>query len=662
MTFRHAIAVLAFAIARAAAAQVQAPSNAADEYDRIARVLNEIDPEQDGPWSDSDGASYSAFMQRGEIDARMQRWLDATRPLIAELERATSLPYDRPLDHSQGFTLLLPHLSRQRLIARSLDLLMVDAQYRDPAQCVGILRAQAAIGERAASDGLLISSLVSMACGQMSRARLADMIDHGAIDAELAKGALSATESIAGIKSLNLGRAVDTENEMLALEIGRLRDATGDDHSRRVAELTALVGRSGADPAMFSDDALAGFPAQAEAYQAAARAVVDAPNREAAAKAEAALEQAVEAGTYGALLKTLAPALSTAIDRAWRYDADWAAVRGDLQSLADGSKTPEDLMDAGIHYLRAASAAQQLRVPEQAEFDSLRLAGSNLEADIRAIGKSRLARVQQSITAEVYRGSQLGRLRLDERTLGVREALASTGLVRATQPGINGAVRTMLAAAITDDAVTKAPLDKPVAAPQELAVAAVRVAAHYASTGQFGHSLAALAMLRDAADALDVLKAQGQFDASGRALLAKALARITADDPVGLTRAVTAERAQARTAFADADRIARLSPGELAFLVAAIAAPDAALASADCNCPDHGALLDMRAWFDADALAKLKPAHDHIEALHERAREKGLKAIAGAPLEGLEVAPPFDVERARESARIAVERLQRLAE
>mgnify|MGYP003905810817 CR=1 FL=1 len=36
-------------------------------------------------------------------------------------------------------------------------------------------------------------------------------------------------------------------------------------------------------------------------------------------------------------------------------------------ALADGRKTPEDLMDAGLHYIRAAAAAQQLRVAEQAE-------------------------------------------------------------------------------------------------------------------------------------------------------------------------------------------------------------------------------------------------------------------------------------------------------
>ena len=666
------LAALLPAIAPQSAA-AQAPRNAADEYDRIARVLLEVDADRDGPWSDPDGASYTAFMQRGEIDARMQRWLDATRPLVADLVRATGLPYERPLDRSQGFALILPHYARQRTIVRSLDVLLVDAQHRNPATAADILRAQAAITERTASDGLLISSLVAIGCGSMPRARLEEMVNRGAIDASLAREVLAATASIDGMDVARLPEAVESEHAMLVLEVGRISGAEGDDRARRIDELAGMLQ---ADPATrqqlesgFSDEALAAFPSQAEAYRAAARAVVEAPTREAALAAEAELAAAVKSGAYGELVRSFAPALERVVDRAWQYENDWAAVRADLAALADGSKTPEDLMDAAFHYLRASAAATQLGLPEQAEFDSLRRAGGLLDADIRSDGRTRLARVQRSITAEVYRGSRLGRLRFDERTLRVREVAVEAGLVRVTQPGIHGAVRTMLAAALTDDAPAHL-AEAPVASASELCVAAVRVAAHYASTGQFGHALAALAMLQDAADAIDQLAAGGRFGADGKAGLAKALARLDAADPIGLERAAVGERTRLSTFFSDTARLARLSAVETATLVAAIVAPGRALDPADCACPEHGALLDMRRWFDAGAFARAKAANAHLEARREApraaGREQGIDAgderIPGPPLAGIEVVPPFDIDRAREDARAAVERLRRLAE
>ena len=657
----HALA-LTLAIACGAGAQV--PPNAADEYERIARLLGEIDPGQDGPWSDPDGSSFTPFMQRGEVDARMQRWLDATRPLVGDLVRAASLAYDRNLDRSQGFSLLLPHLSQQRLIVRSLDVLLVDAQHRNPAGCADILRAQAAITERAASDGLLISSVVASGLGQTMRVRLSEMISSGAIDAGIAREALDATASIDGKDALRLGFAIDTEHDALSLEIGKIASAQGDDRTRRISELALLMDES--EPsAPFTDESLAAFPAQADAYRAAAHAVFDAPTREAATKAMKALTQAVESGAYGEIIKSFAPDFDRVLERAWNYEEDWSSVRTDLKALADGSKTPEDLMDAAFHYVRAATAARQLSAADQADFDALRLAGGLLDAETRAHGTSRLARFERAITAEVYRGSQLGRLRLDWATNRMRELPSSDGLVRATQPGINGAVRTMLAAAIAQGADTAAHAEKtgkPVATPQELAVAAVRVAAHYASTKQFGHSLAALAMLRDAADAIDLLSRTGRFDTDGKALLAKALSRLDGADPIGLVRAVNGERARLKLFFSDTDRLARLAPIEIAFLIASVTKADAALSAADCNCPDHGVLLDMRGWFDAAALGKAATAHDHIQKCNDRAADQGLGFIPGPPLESLEIAAPFDFDRARESARLALERLQKLAE
>jgi hypothetical protein len=81
----------------------------------------------------------------------------------------------------------------------------------------------------------------------------------------------------------------------------------------------------------------------------------------------------------------------------------------------------------------------------------------------------------------------------------------------------------------------------------------------------------------------------------------------------------------------------------------------------------------MRGWFDATALAKLGAAREHLASRLDRARDgasaranardgDGPARITGSPLEGLDVTPPFDADRARESARAIVDRLRALSE
>jgi len=82
MSRRTAARMLAFAscLALADAAVAQVPTSAAAEYERLGRLLQEVESAEDGPWTDATGESLEAFTERGAIDARMQRWLDRTRP------------------------------------------------------------------------------------------------------------------------------------------------------------------------------------------------------------------------------------------------------------------------------------------------------------------------------------------------------------------------------------------------------------------------------------------------------------------------------------------------------------------------------------------------------------------------------------------------------
>jgi len=673
-------------------ANAAAQENAATEYDRLAALL---DGDAESPMRRMD-FDEEAYLRDGVADPSMQAWLDRTRPLVPELLRATDLPYQRTLDRSEGFALLLPHLSQYRTMARTLRLLMVDARRHDPGRFAPLLRAQARLGQRAAEDGTLISSLVAMSIGSHGRGELEGMLSRGEIDGALAREVLDATAGVSQRSDLRLAEAMASEREMLALEMDRLRGLSGSDRSARIDELGGFFGTDDdARAATFSDEALAAFPAQDAAYAKAMQQVLDAPDAASARAAAERLDRAAEAGEFGLLYRVFAPATTHAIGRAWTYEESWASLRADLNALAGGTKQPSDFMNAAVHYMRASAAAMQLRVDEQDDIDAVRRGARALPEELRASARTMLVRLEPSIAAELLAGSRCGRLRFAgdalER-LDVPSASADDfGLVLLTQPGINGAVRAMLAAALLPEVPVSGLHPKPVAPAQELAAAAVRIAGHYATTGRMAHAIAARHMLRDAADALETLDAEGRIDAEGRASLDAALARLDAADPLGLRPAAERERVLLEdwhvlatklepfmsvtdapiVDVAEPARFGRLSQNELLFLTAVAAGVPVGLRAEDCSCPLHGPLLDMRPWFDGASLEKVAAARTRVV---ERARmllerdakpsgeiDRARPTLQGSPLEGLDVAPPVDLVRLATDAAADIARLRAIA-
>lgn len=661
-------------LARPGTAQTP-PPGAADEYDRLGALFYEIEQGDEGLWASEGGdAALTQFTETGAIDAHMRRWLERARPNIDAILRASAMPYARELDRSQGFSLLLPHLSRQRMLARALGVLVLDASRNDRARFGDLLRAQARVGSRTADDGLLVSSLVSLSISDFTRARLVGMVDRGELDADFAADALSAADILGGRSGLRLGEALGFEREALEGELAKLAELDGDARKARLE--TFFAGRADAADTAFTDEAIAAAPSQIEAFFDAATAANAAPTRDAAAAAVRALEAEVAAGAYGDLVRLLAPAIGRVIDSSWKQEIAWNELRETLHALADGRLTPEDCANAAPHYRRAAAAAMKLGVGAQSEIDAIRVASRELPDELRSAGRMTLARLEPSITAELLAGSRLGRLRL-ENAMGMRRIEPfGDGFVGETLPGVAGAVRAMLAAALVEDAHATAPLPKPVAPAPELAVAAVRVAGHYATLGSFGHSLAARAMLRDAAAAIEELVARGRFDDEARAALEASLAKLDAGDPLGMGRAVAREREALATRriettgggglalLAEAERLARLAPREVAFLAGAASGANPALEQADCGCPLHGALLDMRDWFDTGALVRIDESRVRLAERAARATAEAedgdeLPVLRGSPLEGLDVMPPFDPDAVAAEGVALVERLRR---
>ncbi|MFM7132972.1 MAG: hypothetical protein ACKO0W_01500, partial [Planctomycetota bacterium] len=168
-------------------------------------------------------------------------------------------------------------------------------------------------------------------------------------------------------------------------------------------------------------------------------------------------------------------------------------------------------------------------------------------------------------------------------------------------------------------------------------------------------------------------------DDEARAALEASLAKLDAGDPLGMGRAVAREREALATRriettdggglalLAEAERTARLAPREVAFLAGAASGANPALEQADCGCPLHGALLDMRDWFDTGALVRIDESRVRLAERAARARAEAesagtgekLPVLRGSPLEGLDVMPPFDPDAVVADGVALVERLRR---
>lgn len=272
-----------------------------------------------------------------------------------------------------------------------------------------------------------------------------------------------------------------------------------------------------------------------------------------------------------------------------------------------------------------------------------------------------------------------GRARAEPEYRVRMERKADGMFVGLLQPGINGAVRVMLASALAS--ATSTDRDKPEAggddapAPQQIAVATVRIAATLADTGNHGHSLAAVAMLGDALLAIRQLDSLGALDQAGRAELGEALKGFLDGDPLGFARATKAARRALvqedrwadRRQFRDPALVESLSPQEL-IAVLTIAAKPAYFLVSDCDCLANGPLLDMRGWFRGDALARASAARIKLLEREAQAKlgedgdgENGDKRIPGAPLADLSVEPPFDLAEKIATGEAALRSLQELA-
>jgi hypothetical protein len=656
-----------------------------DEYDRLAHIIQQLDDAEGSPFriptrlADKTVFSDAEFLERGVIDESMRQWLEAARAYIPDLIRTTDLPYRRS-DYTQPGTPERPNVfGRHRKISRAIEFLIIDARRRDPSVVAPLLKADIKLCARTAEARSTQSALIAAIHSGRVQESIGRLVDEGAVGQELAAELLLETQAISSAEALGVRSTLASDSAELAQMYASLRALDGSARIEFMSDLPRFAGFEGDDlddmsAGPLSDAGLAEALEQFARYRGEIKAMLrltDPAEIEATAKR---LSDEVKAGSFGSNLKLFQPMQELVIRQLRRNEAAWALVRADLALLAEGKVTPAQLNDAGPFLYRASAMAETISSVEQSEIESFRLAHGHLDNDAKARALELLARFDRGIVQEAYEGSLRGRARFGN-SIAVRVGRRGDDMFVGTlQPGINGAVRIMLAAAIASatkvDGGAVADAKDPAPTPQDLAVASVRIAALLADTAQHGHSLASIEILSDAVTALRELESLGKLDDAGRAQLATALKRFAEDDPFGFARA-TKEMRRAftdprslrfRCVFTDRALVAALSPQEIVALMSAAATPSDFLVS-QCDCPATGPLLDMRGWFKPDALAAADKARRQLKSRElDAERDSGRdRAIPGPPLAGLSVPAPFDLAEKTAAGEALLKRLHEVA-
>ena len=332
-------------------------NNAATWYAQAFAALDRIDDEE---WAILDD-------YRGRPDAaptdEVRRILSKAQPIFDAVRRGASRGYsDYGLDYSQGFELLLPHLSESRQVAR---LLQADAQRRLAEGDARGAAERIALGYRMADhlgdDSTLISSLVGQAIFRTAEIGLQVGLDVAAFGAMEGSMLLEAARSLDPVDPFRMADAVMME-QVIAIESMRAHIEAGD-----VAEFAGMLALNPKDAAKFAGAADGMGLEQWEAEFAAYSALMDRaaacfanPDEEAARAEMAAIEAEIAAGQHGILAEVLAPSLGKAFDTTLASRAMLYERLAQLEAIAAGTLPPEELANAAVRYRRGIELLKAL--------------------------------------------------------------------------------------------------------------------------------------------------------------------------------------------------------------------------------------------------------------------------------------------------------------
>lgn len=312
----------------------------------------------------------------GEPSPELRQALAKARPVIDLVRRGSQQHYsDFELDYSQGFALMLPHLSNLRNAARIMH---ADAQVHlhdgDISGATDRMASLYRMSGHIGSDRIIISSLVGAAVFNYT-----DGVTQQAMD----RGELSAFDSAILVNALNTLDERDPFNfvegvvgeQVIAVDWMAQKFATQEDRQAFHKEWGGFFGDEDFDRQFISltDDE---FAVEIDLYDQYMGRVIEAfmlDDHEAGKAALAQLREEADAGEFGLFGKSLSPAFDKILDQMHKSRTAVADRIADLEKIAQGQVKPEEYANAAVFYERGVKRLRQIdmaRVQAVLDFQS----------------------------------------------------------------------------------------------------------------------------------------------------------------------------------------------------------------------------------------------------------------------------------------------------
>ncbi len=450
---------------------------------------------------------------------RVEAILLKASPAIQLLKEGTKArKADWELDKSQGFNLLLPHLSAMREASRLLNAeALIAATDVDRGGVLESLTAMGMLSAHAGQDKVLISSMVGAAMGTSLTDAAAVAIEGGAVDQKNAAQLMEALGPLKAPDAYRFGEAVRGEYGMLQ---SYLNGPQGAAELKQMAQDNNMSDSERAQ--LSSPEQVSSMLRQCKGIYEQAAAAFDNPDPEAARRDLRQLEQFVAGGRAGPLAKLVVPSWTNVLEAKLRVQAQIAALIAQLKAIAEGDLKEQDFLNAALLLARAATAAGALPEETQDGIELLRVAPEALDAIALTRTQNMLDRARLSVVGPLTLAAQLKKC--DFKILRMPEPSLDARLLG----GVRAATRLALA-----DALNAARTHKQSGAAVPSLTAAFRASALLATDPTLARARVAQSIWVEATEALQQCLAIGPLPAEQQAQLEQALATLPAGDPFG---------------------------------------------------------------------------------------------------------------------------------
>ena len=371
MLGRIAIAILFSSIAHA---QQPDQSNAATWYSKAIERWKSLPQEQRDMLMNVDEAGPTAE----------QRALVSELGGVIELVRRGSSQQfsDFGLDHTQGISLLLPHLSELRSLARLINL---DARIRlesgDSSGAAEALATMYRMSDHVSDDRVAISSLVGQAIFTISDQTVQQALDEGKLNAGDAMTLLKASSRFSPSDPFAYAEAVMMEQEMVISSVEDMLLAENGEQTP--ADLAEMVG--GPVPfevATMSKEDLRIDLGRLDLLMDRVVETFLIEDRERGEFELKELEKELESGEHGFFAKLMLPAIGKLYERMVESEEKLGSRIKSLKEIASGEVTPGEAANAALWYLSGIEELEKMPEEKRAQYRAIAAKPAPIEESV----------------------------------------------------------------------------------------------------------------------------------------------------------------------------------------------------------------------------------------------------------------------------------------